>query len=71
VRNLYLQIFGTIGGTSLPPISFSRRQTVHSFKEDMDQAINMEGPLASVKTMLERLSKENVEKDAKIKHQNK
>jgi len=37
----------------------------------MDQAINMEEQLASVKTMLERLSKENVEKDAKIKHQNK
>jgi len=59
------------GGISLPPISFSRRQTVHSFEEDIDQAINLEEQLASMMAMLERLSKENAEKDAKIKHQNK
>jgi len=37
----------------------------------MDQAINLEEQLTSMKAMLERLSKENAEKDAKIKHQNK
>ena len=36
----------------------------------MDQAIKLEEQLASMKAMLERLSKENAEKDAKIKHQN-
>ena len=66
-----LQIFGMPDGISLPLISFSRRQTVHSFEEDIDQAINLEEQLASMMAMLERLSKENAEKDAKIKHQNK
>ena len=37
----------------------------------MDQAINLKEQLASMKTTLERFSKENVEKDDKIKLQNK
>jgi len=63
--------FGTLGGTSLPLISFSRRPIVHLFEEDMDQAINLKDQLASMMAMLERLSKENAEKDAKIKYPNK
>jgi len=34
----------------------------------MNHAINLEEQLTSMKAMLERLCKENAEKDAKIKH---
>ena len=36
----------------------------------MNQAINLEEQLASMNPTLERLCKENAEKDAKLKHQN-
>jgi len=36
----------------------------------MNQATNLEEQLASMNVMLERLCKENVEKDVKIKNQN-
>ena len=57
-----------LSGTSLLLISFSKRQTVHSFEKNMNHAINLEEQLTSMKAMLERLCKENAEKDAKIKH---
>jgi len=65
-----LTIFGTPGGTSPHLISFSKRQTVYPSKKDMNQAINLEEQLASMKATLERLCKENAEKNAKIKHKN-
>jgi len=37
----------------------------------MDQAINLEEQLASMKAMMERLCKESAQKDAQIKRQNK
>ena len=37
----------------------------------MNQAVNLEEQLASMKVILERLSKENAEKDAQIKHPKK
>jgi len=36
----------------------------------MNQAINVEEQLASMKAMLERLRKKNAENHAKMKHQN-
>ena len=44
---------------------------MHSFEKEMNKAINLEEQLASMKVMLERLSKENAKKDAKIRHHNK
>jgi len=54
-----------LGGTSLPLISFSKRQTLYPFEKDMNQAINSEEELASMKAPLERLSKDSTENDAK------
>jgi len=44
---------------------------VYSFEEDMNQVMNLEEQLASMKATLERLCKESVQKDAQIKRQNK
>jgi len=50
---------------------FLQNTNVHFLEQDMDQAINVEEQLASMKATLKRLSKEKDEKDAKIKHQDK